>query len=101
MLALHPGPTTVESESTHENARSDQSEQLHSLNANEPPSRADAGPRVLGGDVVEIVYMGLIPSARGPGLGSQLVRIAKGCEREIVFAFHLDDRDITTGIGTN
>jgi ribosomal protein S18 acetylase RimI-like enzyme len=82
VLALHRGPEIVESESTHEPARSDQSEQVHSVNANEQPSRADAVPRDLGGDVVEIVYMGLIPSARGRGLGSQLVRIAKGIARD-------------------
>ena len=43
-----------------------------------------------GGDVVEIVYMGLVPTARGQGLGSELVRMARefghraGCERIIL-----------------
>ncbi len=43
-----------------------------------------------GGDVAEIVYMGLIESARGRGLGSEMVRIAKelahcaGCSRIIL-----------------
>ena len=51
--------------------------------------RGDDGIK-FGGDVVELVYMGLVPSARGRGLGLELVRSARefghraGCSRIIL-----------------